>query len=484
MRVTLEIVTPGTRGKKGDPGLYGFGVRFARRNKILKVEAVPSAQSWIETAVQKMEERQRALDEEEAIIRETYKRLTAIPGSRFAAGVRLMAKKHGVHLPVIVALALVWVTPPAAITAISVATYKAVQASRKARAQETPPPRPVGRAAGASIEVRASQYESWPVVTTLAMNQSTIRQADPGCDADGTLNPIRLYAQTQAKPPFVLLRNGRPLAFIENAPRPSVEIYNDNLLDFGRKYTYQLARIDAPGRVLDASIGTTVETPAACRPGNRPPFGTVVAEPSEGDAPLRVRFHVVATDPDGDTIRFRWRFLNTTIPTKITTSPALQRTYRRSGTFQTTVMMDDGHGAVETATATIRVRGGKQWRLVSTQMPRIEGTGDVDPLYVKTGEPISLTVTPPQEPSGSRPTTYRWNFGDCDAASPDCFASPTSRARVTHRYARAGSYAVSVLVQYENGDMLLIPFTSVPVLTPSGELPGCCGNWLACCSPN
>jgi|GEM_PF-5080604 len=359
------------------------------------------------------------------------------------------------------------------------------------RAPPPPPPPPVplpsGSTAGRVLNV-VSKYAAWPIVATQAMNKPMISQwASPGCLADGTIRPLSLqFMVPPAEPvdlPIVLLRNGHPVAVIATRPAPVSPFFEDHDLGFGRRYTYQLARIDERRQRLEASLGQTIDTPARCVAGNHQPSGTLTAEPTAGVAPLTVTYRVAASDPDGDPLRFRWHFPGTRFPPEETTEAVIQRVYPGAGTFQTDVDVDDGVGGVVSGgLATIHVTGPAVTHIAPSETAQANGVGRVDPLYVTVGKPVTLTVSPRNESSGSRPVAARWDFGDCDSASRDCYSPAAAQFTVKHSYEKPGGYTVWVLVEYENGDMALNHFGIIPVLDKHGSMPGY-SDWVACCGP-
>jgi PKD repeat protein len=87
---------------------------------------------------------------------------------------------------------------------------------------------------------------------------------------------------------------------------------------------------------------------------SRQPDAVAVVDPTDGPAPLHVRFDATrSSDPDGDPLSFTWRFGDGT-PTAA--APLLEHVYR-PGTYSATLTVQDNRGGIST-TPPIRVVSG------------------------------------------------------------------------------------------------------------------------------
>jgi PKD repeat protein len=149
------------------------------------------------------------------------------------------------------------------------------------------------------------------------------------------------------------------------------------------------------------------------------------ATPNPVDVGGSVSFSVSASDPDGDGLNYAWDFGDGT-----TGSGAnAQHAYAAAGTFTATVAVADGNGGLATANVQVTVQSS------SGAAPVI----DLPPFAIPNPALVNQNVTffvPAHDPDGD-PLNYDWDFGDGSAAGG---------VIVTHAYASAGDYKVTVAV--------------------------------------
>jgi PKD repeat protein len=85
---------------------------------------------------------------------------------------------------------------------------------------------------------------------------------------------------------------------------------------------------------------------------NQPPVVTLIAIPTEGDAPLEVTFSAEASDPDGDPLEYVWNFGDNENATGGTTQT---HTYEAAATYVASVTVTDGQGGKAIVEVTIAV---------------------------------------------------------------------------------------------------------------------------------
>jgi len=89
------------------------------------------------------------------------------------------------------------------------------------------------------------------------------------------------------------------------------------------------------------------------RKANTPPTAQFTADPTNGAAPLRVRFDASRSyDPDGSIIAYQWDFGDGTTATGVTT----RHRYRKPGTYIATLTVQDDGGATALRQMTIAVQ--------------------------------------------------------------------------------------------------------------------------------
>ena len=179
--------------------------------------------------------------------------------------------------------------------------------------------------------------------------------AFPGVSLLGTLGPANGDQRT--------LDNGMDLEFGPDGALYTLE-YGDGF--FSENPDAQLARIDYIGPE-----------------GNHAPRVQVAADPTTGEAPLRVQFTSAGTtDPDGDELSYRWD-LDADGKTD-SRKPTATFTYREDGVYLATLNVIDEHG--RSAAQYVEI-------LVGNQPPEVEfvtPTGDEEFAF---GDPVPFEVS-------------------------------------------------------------------------------------------
>jgi PKD repeat protein len=186
-------------------------------------------------------------------------------------------------------------------------------------------------------------------------------------------------------------------------------------------YTAKVTVKDPKGATGTASVEIVVNDP----PGNVAPTVEAAGDPTAGKPPLAVQFSAAGSDPDGDSLSYRWEFGDG--GTSLLQNPS--HTYTTAGTYEATVTVSDGRGG--TATATVQVT-------VGNRAPTVELTA------TPTSGPAQLNVS--FSAAGSDPDgdalTYRYDFGD---------GSSANGRTATHRYKKSGTYTARVTATDPDG---------------------------------
>lgn len=144
------------------------------------------------------------------------------------------------------------------------------------------------------------------------------------------------------------------------------------------------------------------------------------ANPSPGTATLPVTFTVGASDANNDTLTYAWNFGDGMQVSGAT----VMHTYATPGTYSVSVTINDGHGATINSSTSITVNSAVPPTVQINATPSTSGVGQQVTFSVPAGVP-------------GVPLTYTWNFGD---------GSSGMGATVSHTFASAGSYSVTVNV--------------------------------------
>ncbi|MDQ0792419.1 PQQ-dependent sugar dehydrogenase [Streptomyces sp. B1I3] len=121
--------------------------------------------------------------------------------------------------------------------------------------------------------------------------------------------------------------------------------------------------------------------------GGRAPLAKATADRTSGKAPLAVQFSSAGSyDPDGDPLRYAWKFGDGTTSTAADPS----HTYTANGRYTADLTLSDGTG--NTATASVVVTVGNTAPTVSLELPADGAI--IDP---GTSVPFKVTVTDPED---------------------------------------------------------------------------------------
>ncbi len=198
-------------------------------------------------------------------------------------------------------------------------------------------------------------------------------------------------------------------------------------------------------RINVAPVANPATVPTLVNPGNR-----------TDQAGSAVNVQLNASDPNGDTLTFAAAGLPPGISIDPTTG-AMTGTPSTQGTFNVTVSVTDG---VNVASATF------VWTIGSAAPLTLDPLPPPQPL--QSGTTASFTATA----SGFN-TLYKWNFGD---GTPETAWSTSGS--VTHTFAQAGSYAITVTAIDDRGVETRQTFLQIVYLPSTAQRPTASGNLL------
>ncbi len=207
-------------------------------------------------------------------------------------------------------------------------------------------------------------------------------------------------------------------------------------LDEG-SYTVTVVASDDDGAASSATTTITISNLAPTITQSSIPLGPH----GEGDAVL---FSVVATDPGSDTLSYHWDFGDGSAPAD---SAQANHTFADEGSYNLTLIIDDGDGGTEQQGAVINVAN------VAPQILTL--SGNISGLEAQL---LSWTAQV-SDPGSSDVVTGTWDFGDGSPASSGFNAS--------HAYADDGVYTLSFTAADDDG----ASSTSTLTVTVSNEGP-------------
>jgi PKD repeat protein len=161
----------------------------------------------------------------------------------------------------------------------------------------------------------------------------------------------------------------------------------------------------------------------------RPPHAAFNWSPQYPQVNETVTFDASASTPDGGIIvSYEWNFGNG--KTNVTTThPIATHVYSMFGNYTVTLTVTDSDGKSDSASHMIMIRA----------HPYAAFT--YSPLYPQVGEDIVFNASD-STPDGGYIISYKWEFGD---------ATSGSGMTVTHQYAEAGNYTVTLNVTDSEG---------------------------------
>jgi PKD repeat protein len=182
----------------------------------------------------------------------------------------------------------------------------------------------------------------------------------------------------------------------------------------------------------DGNVGTDTVQITVNAAGNQIPMVVTAADPTEGNAPLPVRFQAQAIDPDGpeSALVYRWDFGDG----GALFGRNVRHTYMEPGTYKAKVTVTDAKGGSTTSediTITVTNPPGNQ-------APSVQALADP-----KTGTaPLRVTFTSASsDPDGDQLLSV-WDFGDGVKAGGET---------ATHTYTQPGTYNAKITVTDPGG---------------------------------
>ncbi len=191
---------------------------------------------------------------------------------------------------------------------------------------------------------------------------------------------------------------------------------------------------------------------------NQVPIAAITAAPISGGVPLTVQFDGSGSrDPDGKIIEYLWDFGDGSTGS----SAQVSHTYTQAGLYPVILTVKDDRGSTAVATVIIKVGNPPPKALFTAT-----ATNGFAPLTVQFD--ASASSDPASLLSPQRIVRHEWDFGDGTSAVGQ---------QVSHTYARAGVYTVTLRVFDEDGasdraqkTIRVLDF-SFPISTPVGLSP-------------
>ncbi|HWM09524.1 MAG TPA: PKD domain-containing protein, partial [Solirubrobacteraceae bacterium] len=155
------------------------------------------------------------------------------------------------------------------------------------------------------------------------------------------------------------------------------------------------------------------------------------ADPSQGPAPLRVRFSATGSDPDGGPLEYEWELENGTV-----LGPRFSYTFTEPGTHTATVTVTDDEGETASDTVEVTVTDPGDANEAPTVVASVDEPSGSAPHRVR----FSATGS---DDRPARELEYSWDFGD--EAGGSLARNPA------HTYMEPGSYTATVTVTDAGG---------------------------------
>jgi len=189
--------------------------------------------------------------------------------------------------------------------------------------------------------------------------------------------------------------------------------------------------------------------------GDRPPTAVLSASPTQGLAPLLVRFDATKSEDDGQIVEYAWHLGDGTAETSSATS-LVDHTYVRSGTFdiRLVVIDDDGNSSECSITIDVENRPPVANLLLSSDSPIV-------------GDRVEFDASGSFDSDGDV-VDVAWEFGDGETARG---------TNVSHTYAEVGVYTMRLTIEDNGGEAASLVHAITVHLGGSG---GCGGGTPIC----
>ena len=373
--VVFTILTPGGRGSAKDPGRAGARVEFRGG-----LSAAESART--DLTIDSLLQRRR---EEEAV----HSRLSKIHGDYLAEAAQAggtkslldRLRRQFARIDAEVARRIVR-TAAAFVLAVLVAGIGAQQAIAKYRRDL------------AELRLKAMQW--------MGMG------AEARCvDGHPVVELGLSFHQEDAAPPFILLRNDVEVARFTERSADDRYQFKDTTVEGGRTYAYRVAREMYLTHERAYSRPWQVAVPR-CREANRPPSVSAIRiTPNPVRVGTPVRVSVVATDEEGDPLKYIWSFGSEYTEG---TDSIQMRSFAKPGFVRVGVAVQDGYEGYVYREARLGVTDGKP----RNRVPFIR-TLLVAPEASRPGEFVSL-IAVAGDPDGDE-LQYEWDPGGPQSGS-------------------------------------------------------------------
>ena len=221
------------------------------------------------------------------------------------------------------------------------------------------------------------------------------------------------------------------------------------------KYAVTLTLTDTYNQTSTATTTATITNPA------QPPVANA-GGPYTGFSGSAVAFTgAVSTDPNGLALTYAWEFGDGAQGSGVSPS----HTYLKAGNYTVKLTVSDSTGLSGSANTTATIS------TLSAPVANIGG-----PYTGKTGQSIAFDASASTDPNKSA-LTFAWNFGD---------GSQASGAKVTHSYAKAGKYTVTLTLNDTYNQTTTATTTATitnpaqqPIANPGGPYLGTTGQPIA-----
>ena len=197
-------------------------------------------------------------------------------------------------------------------------------------------------------------------------------------------------------------------------------------------YTAAVYVRDARGAESSDSITINVRGSA-----NEPPTVAATATPSEGQAPLTVKFNANAQDADGTIASYKWDFDDSNGISQDSTEAAPTHTYTKAGSFVARVWVKDNGSAETLDTVMVVVRTGEN------SPPSIVVTADP----VEGSAPLLVNFTAAATDPDGDAITIRWDFN----ASSGGTDTDATGSVASHTYTSAGEFTAMAIATDSKG---------------------------------
>lgn len=281
------------------------------------------------------------------------------------------------------------------------------------------------------------------------------------CDAHAKPVVHVEWSEVKGADYYLVRRSGRD---VYSATKTEFE---DRDVGLGISHSYGVQACSADGCGLASPLFVSSTLPERCGANTPPRCGSITQSKERGEVPLKVRFSVVPTDPDGDTPHVWWMFGDGRY---IGGLDHVEHSFTAPGTYEVKATVSDGVGGVGTCSANVVVTGKALDPIAADDLWFQEWQAEPGSPFIaespKVGPPETEFRFKARIPERyGTAVAYRWNFRD-NATLGGEWSEWSTSPEISHRfktYSHVATETVLLGVKFSDGRSTQMGGTTIVV---------------------